>query len=183
MNNKIYHLEKENHVKLKKAINWYLYRINKSSEKFKKSITYTLNLYVNAFDEPNKQNCFLKVWTALETLLATHQNDLIVKRCTSIYKEEHKPMQRQIIGAIKNYRNEFVHEGIEASKENLSTYCFKIQNYILNILRNNHLLYYSSFENIEQANTFLDKRRIGLKEQKKEMEMLKIIRNKINTKS
>lgn len=182
-NNKIYHLEKKDHLNLKKVINWYLYRINKSSEKFRKSIIYTLNLYVNAFDEPNKQNCFLKVWTALETLLATHQNDLIVKRCTSIYKEEYKPMQKQIIGAIKNYRNEFVHEGIEASKENLSTYCFKIQNYILNILRNNHLQYYSTFENIEQANIFLDKRRTGVKEQNKELEMLKVIKNKINTKS
>ena len=181
--NKIYNLEKEKYEILKKNTKWYLNRINKSNEKFKKNIIYTLNLYVNAFDEPNKQNCFLKVWTALETLLATHQNDLIIKRCVSIYKEEHRPMQRQIIGAIKNYRNEFVHEGIEASRENLSTYCFKIQNIIEGILIHNHLRYYSSFDNIEQANTFLDKRRIGLKEQKKEMEMLKIIRNKINTKS
>tara|TARA_R110002051_G_scaffold219031_1_gene282844 strand:- start:95 stop:1339 length:1245 start_codon:yes stop_codon:yes gene_type:complete len=181
--NKIYELEKKNYEGLNKVVKWHLNRITKSKEKFKKSIIYCLNLYVNAFDEPNKQNCFLKIWTALETLLSTHQNDLIVKRCVTIYEEEYRPMQKQIIGAIKDYRNDFVHEGIEASRENLTTYCFKIQSFIRNILRYNHLQFYSSFDNIEQANIFLDKRRVGYYQQKKEIEMLRIIEKKINTKS
>jgi len=182
-NDKIWELKPEKKDYIRNSINWYIKRINLSNKKFNQSICYSLGLYVNAFDEPNKQSCFLKVWTSLETLLASHQNETIIKRCLTVYDDNSKPMQRQILEALKNYRNDFVHEGIEASKENLSTYCHKIQTNILYILRFNHLNYYSLFKNIEDANTFLDKRRLDIKVQKSELEMLKTIRKKINTKS
>ncbi len=179
---KIWELTHEHKVHIKKSINWYLKRINLSNHKFNESICYSLGLYVNAFDEPNKQSCFLKVWTSLETLLASHQNETIINRCLTIYDDKSKAMQKQILEALKDYRNDFVHEGIEASKENLSTYCHKIQSNILYILRYNHLKFYSLFRNIAEANAFLDKRRLDVKVQKSELEMFKTIGRKINNK-
>lgn len=182
-NDKIWELKSEKKDYIKNSINWYIKRINLSNKKFNQSICYSLGLYVNAFDQANKQTCFLKVWTSLETLLSTHQNETIIKRCLTVYNDESKPLQKQILEALKNYRNDFVHEGIEASKENLSTYCHRIQTNILYILRFNHLNYYSLFKNIEDANTFLDKRRLAINVQNSELEMFQTIRKKINTKN
>lgn len=175
---RVWQLEPESKDYIKNSTKWYIKRINLSNQNFNQSICYSLALYVNAFDEPNKQTCFLKVWTSLETLLATHQNEIIIRRCLTVYNDKSKPLQRQTLEALKNYRNEFVHEGIEASRENLSTYCYKIQTNILYILKYNHLNYYSLFKNIEDANAFLDKRRLDIKTQNSELEMFKTILKK-----
>ena len=180
---KIYHLKDDIKVYLKKTINWHLKRINLSHKNFNQSICYGLGLYVKAFDEPDKQSCFLKSWTALENLLSTHTNDIIIKRCLVVYHKESRPLQRLILEAIRNYRNESVHEGIEALNHNISFYCHQVQKNIVYLLRYNHLRFYNSFKSIEEANEFLDKRRLDVKTQEKQISMLNTIKNQINTKS
>jgi len=180
---KIYHLKDDFKIHFKKSINWYLKRINLSDKKFNQNICYGLGLYVKAFDEPDKQSCFLKSWTALENLLSTHKNDIIIKRCLVVYHNESRPLQKTILEAIRNYRNESVHEGIEALNHNISFYCHQVQKNILYLLRYNHLRFYNLFDNIEEANEFLDKRRLDIKKQKKQINMLNTINNQINTKS
>ena len=118
---------------------------------------------MNAFDEPNKQSCFLKVWTALETLLRlTIKMILSIKRCLTIYDDKSKPMQRQTLEALKNYRNDFVHEGIEASKENLSTFCYKIQANILYILKFNAFTNFIPYSKISRMQITYFRPREGL---------------------
>jgi len=180
---KVYNLDDDKKTHLKKSVNWYLKRINLSNKKFNQSICYGLGLYVKAFDEPDKQSCFLKTWTALENLLSTHSNDLIIKRCLVVYHKESRPLQKLILEAIKNYRNESVHEGIEALNHNISVYCHQVQKNIYYLLRYNHLRFYRLFNNINEANEFLDKRRLEVKNQNRQIDMLNTIKNQINTKS
>lgn len=180
---KIYNLEDDSKVLFKKSINWYLKRINSSDKKFNQSICYGLGLYVKAFDEPDKQSCFLKSWTALENLLSTHKNDIIIKRCLVVYHNNSKPLQKTILEAIRNYRNESVHEGIEALNHNIEFYCHQVQKNILYLLRYNHLRFYNLFDNIHEANEFLDKRRLDINKQEKQINMLNTIKDQINTKS
>ena len=180
---KTYHLKDDVKPYLKNTINWYLKRINLLDKRINHSICYALGLYVNAFDEKDKQSCFLKSWTALENLLSCRHNDTIIKRCLTVYVDDSKPFQKQILEGIKNYRNEFVHEGIEASMHNLYIYCHQIQKNILYLLRHNHLKFYKIFNTIEDANDFLDKRRMDVFKQKREIKMLNTINQQINTKS
>tara|TARA_R110002167_G_C12705698_1_gene654422 strand:+ start:2908 stop:4149 length:1242 start_codon:yes stop_codon:yes gene_type:complete len=180
---KTYHLENDNKFNLKKRINWYLKRINLSNKKLNESICFGLGLYVNAFDEPDKQSCFLKSWTALENLLSTYKNDVIIKRCLVVFHKESRPLQKQILEAIKNYRNEFVHEGTEVLNHSITVYCHHIQRNILYLLMYNHLKFYNLFNNIEEANEFLDKRGLETILQYKEMNMFNTIIKHINSKS
>jgi hypothetical protein len=76
---------------------------------------------------------------------------------------------------IRNYRNESVHEGIEALNRNISVYCHQVQKNILYLLKYNHLRFYNLFKNIEKANEFLDKRRLDVRIQNKEINMLNTI--------
>ena len=121
-----------------------------------------LNLYVNAFDEKDKHTSFLKGWTALESLLDTHDNQLIIKRCLSVFKKGDRGYQKAILEGLRNRRNLFVHEN--DTKINSLINCYHVQNYIYSLIRANNLRFYKEIENIQEANELLDYRRISNKE-------------------
>lgn len=140
----------------KKAIESWLNRFNKCQREHKNKLGEVLNLYVDAFDETNKQTCFLKGWITLECLLGTFDNELIIKRCVSIFKEKDREYQRQILNGLRKTRNLIVHEN--DNRINSLVNCYHVQRYIRGILMYNNLKYWKVIKNQEEALKLLDYR-------------------------
>ena len=143
---------------IKKLVKWY----NTCKLKHQVIIGKALNMYVGAFDENNKYISFLKAWTVLEILLNTDQNDLLIRRCTSMYNPEARLFQKQVLESLRQYRNETVHEGANALDPLYA--CFCLQKYIYNLIVKFNLRYSGFFNNIEEAILFLDNYSPELKE-------------------
>ncbi len=174
---KILELNNEKREKLKSTIRLLVKRYNKCKVKHQDSIGKALKIYVSAFDENNKYICFLQAWTVLETLLNTDQNDILIKRCIAMYNIKSRPYEKQMLESLRQYRNEYVHEG-DNGLDPLNA-CFNIQIYIFNLIVKFNLMYSGFFNNIEEANLFLDNYSPDLKELKTRK---KIIDKAINLK-
>ncbi|PSR54608.1 hypothetical protein AHMF7605_14375 [Adhaeribacter arboris] len=157
-------LNAEKRIKLKTNIKWLIKRYNLCIEKHKNTLSKALNIYVSAFDESNKYICFLGAWTALETILKADQNELLIKRCTAMYSEEHKQVQKQILEGLRIYRNEFVHEGNNGLDPFVA--CFFIQEFIYNLIIRFNFKFAGFFNTIDEATMFLDSYNFNLKELK-----------------
>ncbi len=153
--------EKEN---LKLDIKWLIKSFNKCKPKHQSTIQKALNLYVSAYDESNKFICFLRGWTVLEILLNTDQNDTIIKRCNSLNSSDSKPFNKQVLESLRQYRNEYVHEGDNSLNPLIA--CFNVQESIFNLIVNFHMRHAGFFKNIEEANSFLDNNNADLNELK-----------------
>lgn len=140
----------------KRNINYWLRNFNNCSQEHKKKLGDVFNLYVNAFDEKDKQACFLKSWVALEALLGTYENKLIVKRCCSIFKKEDREFQNEILKGLKIQRNRIVHENED--RINSIVNCYHIQRYIKSIIFYNNLKYSKIINNNDEALKLLDYR-------------------------
>lgn len=152
----------EKRKSLKKDIRWSISSLNKCKEKHQNTISKALKLYVNAFDEYNKYTCFLESWTVLETLLNTDQNDLLIKRAIAMYDSNAKAFEKQQLECLRQYRNEYVHKGGDGLNPLIA--CYQLQTLIFNIIINFNLVYSGFFNNIEEANLFLDNYNPSLKE-------------------
>lgn len=157
-------LNGETRENLKHNIKWLIKAFNKCKAKHQLTIKKALNIYVSAYDESNKFICFLRGWTVLEILLNTDQNDTIIKRCNSLYNTEFKPFNKQVLESLRQYRNEFVHEG--DYRLNPLIACFNVQESIFNLIVRFHLKHAGFFKTIEEANSFLDNNIINLNELK-----------------
>lgn len=158
---------------LQKNIKNWIKKFNSCAPKHREKLSEVLNLYVEAFDEPDKHNCFIKGWTALESLLGTFENDLIIKRCSSIYKIGDRPYQIEILKSLRNRRNLLVHEN--DTKMNAVVNCYHIQQFIRGLLRYNNLKYYDIIKNNEEAVNMLDARLTDSKKIKSQMKVLQEI--------
>jgi hypothetical protein len=158
----IIELNKADREKIKKDLKSLILSYNKCKPKHQEIIGHALNNYVSAFDESNKYICFLKSWTVLEILLNTDQNDLLIKRCTAMFNEKNKPYQKQLLEALRLYRNEFVHEGDNGMDPMLA--CFRVQSFIYYIIVNFNFRYSGFFNNIDESNLFLDNYSPDIKE-------------------
>ncbi|WP_421526442.1 hypothetical protein [Pseudomonas yamanorum] len=70
--------------------------------------------YVRALDEPNSDHLVIKLWGALESTVGQgDKSDIIIKRCSYLYKDQE--LVRQILEVAKVYRNRNVH-GSHSSK-------------------------------------------------------------------
>lgn len=146
----------ENNEVRKKNINYWLSKFNGCQKKHKNKLSQVFNLYASAFDEKDKQTCFLKSWVALESLLGTHENEIIIKRCSSIYKTKDRNFQKEILKGLRLQRNQIVHENDD--KINSIVNCYHIQRYIKGILLYNNLRYSKIIKNNEEALKLLDYR-------------------------
>ncbi len=138
----------------KKNINYWLSKFNSCQKEHKNKLSQVFNLYASAFDEKDKQTCFLKSWVALESLLGTHGNETIIKRCSSIYKTQDRNFQNEILKGLRLQRNQIVHEN--DNKINSIVNCYHIQRYIKSILLYNNLRYSKIIKNNEEALKLLD---------------------------
>ncbi|HCE58260.1 MAG TPA: hypothetical protein DER09_10635 [Prolixibacteraceae bacterium] len=100
----------------------------------------------------------------MEILLNTDQNDIIIKRCNSLYSKESKPLNKQVLESLRQYRNEFVHEGDNSLNPLIA--CFNVQESIFNLIVRFNLRHAGFFKNIEEANSFLDNNIADLNELK-----------------
>lgn len=155
-------INEEKRKTLKSDIRWSISSLNKCKKKHQNTISKALKLYVNAFDEYNKHTCFLESWTVLETLLNTDQNDLLIKRAISMYHLDAKAFEKQQMECLRQYRNEYVHKGGDGLNPLIA--CYQLQTIIFNIIIKFNLEYYGFFNNIEEANLFLDNYNPSLKE-------------------
>jgi len=147
-------LKNDNKAKLKSDIKWSIKKFNNCKIKHQQLLTKALNLYVSAFDESNKYICFLKGWTVLETLMNTDQNDILIKRCLAMLRPESKPLEKQILESLRQYRNEYVHKGGDGL-DPLNA-CYHIQRFIYNMIVKFNFNFSGLFNNIEEAIYFID---------------------------
>lgn len=112
-----------------------------------------MNVYATAFDEVDKNLCFLKAWIVLEILLNTDKNDKLINRIVSIYHDDSKEFIRQDLECLREFRNSFVHNGINYTNPLVA--CYRLQRYIRAIV-NYHLRFTSQFSSMIESLTFLD---------------------------
>ena len=167
---KVFTLNEEEQETLKKSLKWFIKLFNQCKINHQVGIAKALNIYVGAYDESNKHICFLKAWTALETILNTDNNDLLIKRCLSMYHEDHKLYKKQILESLRGFRNELVHEGDNALDPSVS--CYMVQNTIYDMIVRFNLRYAGFFENIDESVLFLDNYSPDLKELEKRKKIL-----------
>jgi hypothetical protein len=139
-------------------------QFNKCKPKHQRTIQKALNLYVNAYDESNKYICFLRAWTVLEILTDTDNNELVIKRCSSLFSQESKPLSKQVMECLRQYRNEYVHQG--GINLDPIVACFNIHHYIFIMIINFNLKHAGLFKNIKEANLFRDNYNTDLNELK-----------------
>lgn len=107
--------------------------------------------YVRALDEPNNDHLIIKLWGALEATVGENdKSDIIVKRCSYLYKDQEHV--RQVLEIAKVYRNRNVH-GNHSS--NLAD---QIGHHLHSIFTNLVLFYVGSKDlvSVSEANSFLD---------------------------
>lgn len=109
--------------------------------------------YARALDEVDRDVVIIKLWSALETLVAKGESnaDSIVRRCSSIYRQ-HEYLE-QYLECIRQYRNKSVHKGV--SKEGAEIYCYQLSRIFKTVLS----FYIGSLnfcESIDEVNSFLD---------------------------
>lgn len=130
---------------------WALRRIQAS--KYGERIATALLRFVRAFDEPDANTAFLRLWSALETLTTPGQAnyDRFVQRCSFLFKDT--DFHRQLLEHLREYRNASVHAGEESDRAR--THCFQLQLYFVNLIWF-HLGNTKVFSTLEEANDFLD---------------------------
>ena len=166
---------------LKKSVKWLVSHLNKCGSNHKIALSEALVNYAGAFDESNKYICFLRSWTVLEILTNTDQNDLLIKRCIALHGSNATVFQRQKLEALRAYRNEYVHEGgigLDGGIDPMMA-CYSVQFFVYNLIIKFHLRYSGFFENIDEANSFLDSYSTDLKQLKSRKKILeKVIKRK-----
>lgn len=167
------HFDKEK-KHYKKVFKWWLNKYKVSQKSHKNKLGDVLNLYVKAFDEIDKQTCFLKGWLTLENLLGTHDNKTIIRRCVSIYSDELKEYQKQILEGLRLRRNQIVHEGND--RINSIVNCYHIQKYIYNLIKLNNLKNTKIIKNNEDALKLLDYRSKDVSSIEREIQILRQIK-------
>lgn len=170
---KITIFNKEKKELYQSSIKDWIDKFNKCKPSHKTTLSNVFNLYVEAFDELDKHDCFLKSWIALECLLGTNDNNLIIKRCLSIYKKKLRPYQKEILKSLRVRRNLMVHEN--ETKVNAIVNCYHVQRYLTDLLRYNNFKYYDLIDNNEEALRLLDLRMIDLKKFDRELTLIKEI--------
>ena len=179
---KILQLEPEKVKSLKSSINWLTKAFNNCNPKHQHKIGQTLNCYVDAFDEYSFDISFLKVWTALEKITNSDQNDDVIRRCLALFPQNSKSFEKQKLEALRLFRNEFIHEG----DRGLDSFhaCFGVQDFLYILIIKFNLAYSGFFENIEEANLYLDNYVTDLNELKKRKKIIDkvLIKKQKNTK-
>jgi len=85
--------------------------------------------YTRALDLRDWNNAFLNLWTLLETLTNTGENDthkVTVRRTSFMYQD--REYVRQILTHLRDYRNRAVHTG--TGNEDIETLMFQLKNFV-----------------------------------------------------
>lgn len=121
--------------------------------RFGHQVIASLVRYARAFDEPDPNVAFLKLWSALESLVTPGVADYeaLVRRCSFLFQTAE--YHQQVLEHLRAYRNASVHAGVESDEAR--TNCYLLQQYFRAAVR----FYVGNrrhFATLEAANHFLD---------------------------
>lgn len=124
-----------------------------SSSPCQKSLITALVRYARALDEPDPSTAFIKLWSALESLMSPGHGDYakVVRRCAFLYTESF--YHRQVLGHLREYRNATIHSGMDS--EDARTNCFILQEYFRTAV-NFYIATSRIFTSLDMAHEFLD---------------------------
>lgn len=128
----------------------YIKRI--ASAPYGKQLSGAIVRAARALDEPDTNSAFLRLWSALESLITPgHANyDQFVRRCAFLFQESDYHLQ--ILEHLREYRNISVHSGVEGDSR---INCFLLQTYFREAVR--FLISYAlEFKSFMDAHEFLD---------------------------
>lgn len=119
---------------------------------YRDDILTSLLLFVRALDEWNQTTAFIRLWSALERLASPGHGDYdaVVRRCSFLWDDV--GFATQTLEHLREYRNGFMHAGIES--EHAKTYCFQLQQQFRALLRF-HIGSGNRFKCLNDANEFL----------------------------
>ena len=151
---KVYIDESVDEAIFRKSIRKCVKNYNLCKDTHRNQISNVLIASAKAFDELDRHSSLSKAWTALELLTGTDSNDDVIDRCKSMFYDNDKEYQLQILEGLRRYRNGLTHEGLN----NLNPFilCFQIQKYIYFLRFHFHLPKTGEVNNINEINTFLD---------------------------
>ncbi len=152
---RLFDINKINMELLKKQTEFLILKLNSCLPKHSKTIKSVLNQYVSAYDQVNKDSCFLKAWTALENLLDTHRYDMLINRCVITYKNP--DFSKVELESLKTCRNELVHEVNldNGDRPEILTNCYIIHNFIFRQISLN-LQYAGKIQSMSEYADYLD---------------------------
>jgi hypothetical protein len=96
--------------------------------------------YAGALDQVNSSIAFLQMWSILEKITDTvgANYDETIRRASWVYAEEDRPIAREMLGALRNRRNEYVHAGKSGTHGDQIAYLIKsfIDPHLVRLLSN-----------------------------------------------
>lgn len=151
-------------------------RKNIHKSKIKEELLNAILLYNNALDSYNYELSYIKLWTVLELLTSTSQDDnhkVTIRRISFIFNNPEK--EKMHLELLRNFRNTLIHRGYMNAK--LEIFVYDLKFYVENLL---HFLIFnqSRFENFSDIGYVLD-RNIEPSELEKKLKLIKFA-NKIN---
>lgn len=103
-------------------------------------ISRTFIRYVRALDERDMQSAFLKLWGVLEVVTGTTLQgyDVTVHRASAVWEDRSRA--RAILHHLRNRRNDFIHQGREATNSETLVYTLKtyIDQLLIRVVENAH---------------------------------------------
>lgn len=121
--------------------------------KYQQELENAIVRYVQALDETNFDNSFLKLWSILEHLTDTTEapNETTAKRTAFVFKENE--YISQILRVMKTHRNRMIHASV--APINTEPHVYILKNCVEELLHY-HLNPPQKFESLKKAASFLD---------------------------
>jgi hypothetical protein len=117
---------------------------------YAQELTKALSIFVRALDEADSNIAFLRLWSALESLLSSDQEALL-QRCAFV---EFAPDRSMLtLKHLQHFRNQVAHEGVETENSRREVYLLL---YFFRKVIRFYLAHRRLFSSIEAANEFLD---------------------------
>lgn len=131
----------------------YMQQIFSSSHNDAELLVSSVIRYARASDEVDRNTLIVKMWAALESLVAKGESnaDAIPRRCSRLYSDHE--YVAQLFESIRAYRNASVHRGLTESK--VDSFCYQLQR-TLKYMVSFYLNSYSFLDSIDEINQFLD---------------------------
>ncbi len=110
-------------------------------------------LYAMALDEPDNNVALIKLWGAIESITTpgVAQYEKVVNYCSFLFEE--KNFWGQIIEHIREYRNQYIHNG--KSNDRAKFYCYQLSHIFYHLIIF-HLHRVKIFNKLSDANTVLN---------------------------
>lgn len=161
----------ENHSHVDFAVNAYkTIEFTKNVRKLLKKNSYGKDVeiaiirYVRALDSQDYDAVVIKLWSILEYLTATLQEnyDKTIKR--TVFQYSDREYNKQVLEHLRQYRNRSVHLG--SGGNDIETHVYQLKSYVEHLLRF-HIANHFKFDSLQESAMFMDLQpdKVALKKQ------------------